>query len=221
MLTTRATALDVGCGARECSPPRSIVATRREFATCGLRHDTPLRGWGKTRWSALHSGVALARLHNSTRVSLSIANCGRRGRLIREKIIGHGLHSLTTPIAVYRCFFHRGVLALAHQPARQQRRCIFFQPGIQQLGDLLTEIGGVVQAREFVALQGIAGSGEQELPGGLSFVIQGNLRKRSHPINISQTNNSTKYVRSVEKCAKFCLGWRASGAIRTTPRAKP
>jgi hypothetical protein len=30
----------------------------------------------------------------------------------------------------------------------------------------------VVQAREFVALQGIAGRRQQKLPGGLSFVVQ-------------------------------------------------
>jgi hypothetical protein len=80
----------------------------------------------------------------------------------------------------------------------------------------------MVQAREFVALQGIAGSGEQKLPGRLSFVIQGDLRgERRHTTSVSQSGNSTKYVRSVEKCAKFCLRLRASGPNRAERRARP
>jgi len=218
MSTTRSTVLDVTCGTRACSLLRSDVAARLEFAAGGLRRNTRLRGWGETRLSALGDDGAVARPQNSARASLSIVNCGRRGRLIREKIIGHGL---AAPIAVYRRFFRAGVLALAHQPARQQRRCVLFQPGIQQLGDLLTEIGGMVQAREFVALQGIAGSREQELPRGLSLVIQGDLQERyRQPISISKPSNSTKYVRSVEKCARFCVGLRAGGACRARRRAR-
>jgi hypothetical protein len=34
----------------------------------------------------------------------------------------------------------------------------------------------VIQTRKFIALQGIAGRRKQELPRGLSFVIQGDLR---------------------------------------------
>jgi hypothetical protein len=80
----------------------------------------------------------------------------------------------------------------------------------------------MVQAREFVALQGIAGSGEQKLPGRLSFVIQGDLRgERRHTTSVGQSGNSTKYVRSVEKCAKFCLRLRASGPNRAERRARP
>jgi hypothetical protein len=218
MLTARATGLDAGCGARVCSLPRSGVSARRQFADGGLRDDTRRRGWGETRLSALGDGGAVAWPQNPARVSLSIANCRRRSRLIREKIIGHGF---AASIAVCRRLLRHRVLALAHQQSRQQRRGVLFQPGIQQLGYLLTQIGGMVQAREFVALQGIAGSGEQELPGGLSFVIQGNLRERyRQPINISKPSNSTKYVRSVEKCAKSCLGLRAGVAHSSDRRAQ-
>jgi hypothetical protein len=169
MLATRATVVDLACGARVGSLSRSGVAARREVAAGGVWGDTRLRGWGETRVSASDGGGAVALAQNSACVSPSIANCGRRGRLIRKKIIGHGLHGFAAPIAVYRSFLGHRVLALAHQPARQQRRSVLFQPGIQQLGDLLAEIGGMVQARECVALQGIAGSGEQELPRGVSL----------------------------------------------------
>jgi hypothetical protein len=211
MLIARGTGWDVGCGARVGSLSRSGVAARRELAAGGVWGDTRLRD----------GGGAAALAQNSACASLSIANCGRRGRLIRKKIIGHGLHGFAASIAVCRRFLRHRVLALMHQQSRQQRRSVLFQPGIQQLGDLLAEIGGVVQAREFVALQGIAGSGEQELPRGLSFVIQGGLRAEQREIisNIT-TINSTKYVRSVEKCAKFCSGWRARGACDAKRRAQ-
>jgi len=221
MLTARATVLDVGCGARVCSLLWDGSAVRHKCDGCGSRHDTRPRGCGETRFLACDGGGAAARPQNPVRASLSIANCGRRGRLIHEKIIGHGLRGLAASIAIYRGFFHPRVLALAHQPARQQRRGVLFQPGIQQLGDLLSQIGGMVQSREFVALQGIAGSGEQELPRGLSFVIQRDLqRELRQTIYINDSGNSTKYVRSVEKCEKSCLARRTWSARRSERRAR-
>jgi hypothetical protein len=221
MLMTRAIALGVECGARGCSPLRNDLAVRHSLAACSPRRDTLVRGSSQSGFSARDTGGADARLQNSARFSPSIADCGRRGRLIREKIIGHGLRGFAGSVAVYRRFLHHRVLALAHQPARQQSRCVLLQPGIEQLRDLLTQIGGMVQAREFVALQGIAGSGEQELPGGLSFVIQGVLREeRRKAISSSQKGNGTKYVRSVEKCAKFSLELRASTSFRSERRAQ-
>ena len=219
MLAIRASALDVGCGAQVCALLGSGVAARRAFVDGGLRRDTHRRGRDEARLSALGDGGGVARPPNSIPVSLSIANCGRRSRLIREKIIGHGF---AASIAVCRRSLRHRVLALAHQQSRQQRRGVLFQPRIQQLGDLLSQIGGVVQAREFVTLQGIAGSGKQELPGGLSFVIQGDLREEHwQPISIGMNSNSTKYVRSVEKCAKFCSRLRAGGACCAERRAQP
>jgi hypothetical protein len=72
-------------------------------------------------------------LHFLTRRSRSSAKIGRRARLIREKIIGHSPHGFTASIAVFCRFFHHWVLALPHQPARQQSRRVLLQPGIQQL----------------------------------------------------------------------------------------
>ena len=202
MLLTRAIALDLGCGARGCLPLRNSLAVRRSLAACRPWHDTLVRGSGESRLCARDAGYAVARLQNLTRASLSIANCGRRGRLIREKIIGHGLHGFAGSIAVYRRFFHRRVLALAHQPARQQRRCVLFKPRIQQLRDLLAQIGGMVQAREFVALQGIAGSGEQELPGRLGFVIQDDLQEKWG--NVTSVVTTVKSTKLRKYCGNVC-----------------
>jgi hypothetical protein len=202
MLMTRATALYVACGARGYSPLRSSFAARRVLAACGLWHDTLVRGSGESRFSSRDAGGAVARLQNLTCISLSIANCGRRGRLIREKIIGHGLRGFAGSIAVYRRFLHHRVLALAHQPTREQSRCVLVQPRIQQLSDLFTQIGGMVQAREFVALQGITGSGEQELPGGLGFVIQDDLQEKWG--NVTSVVTTVKSTKLRKYCGNVC-----------------
>jgi hypothetical protein len=74
------------------------------------------------------------------------AEFGRRARLIRERVIGHGMRGLVPPVAGRRLLVvahwgqralallaGRGTLALLHQPARQHGRAVFFEPGIQQL----------------------------------------------------------------------------------------
>jgi hypothetical protein len=202
MLMTRATALYVACGARGGLPLRNRFAVRRSLAVCGLRHDTLVRGSGESRFSSRDAGSAVARLQNLTRISLSIADCGWRGRLIREKIIGHSLHRFAGCVAVYRRFLHHRVLALPHQPTREQSRCVLVQPRIQQLGDLLTKIGGMVQAREFIALQGITGSGEQELPGGLGFVIQDDLQEKWG--NVTSVVTTVKSTKLRKYCGNVC-----------------
>src|ERR1700686_1612814 len=92
MVMTRATALDVACGARGCLPLRNRLAARGALAVCGLWQDTLVRGLGESRLSAHDAGGTVPQPANSACISLSIATCGRRGRPIREKIIGHGLH---------------------------------------------------------------------------------------------------------------------------------
>jgi len=47
-----------------------------------------------------------------------------------------------------------GAFALLHQPTRQHGRGVLFEPGIEQLRDLLAEIGSMAQTRKFVTLQG-------------------------------------------------------------------
>jgi len=47
--------------------------------------------------------------------------------------------------------------ALLDQPAGDHGVRVFVEPLVEQGRDLLTEIGRVTEAREFVALQGVAG----------------------------------------------------------------
>jgi hypothetical protein len=69
-------------------------------------------------------------------------------------------------------------LALVHQPAGEHGGGVFFEPLVEQGRNLLAEIGGVSEPCEFVALEAVARSREQELPRGLSRVAsQGYLPK--------------------------------------------
>jgi hypothetical protein len=76
------------------------------------------------------------------------------------------------------------VLALRHQPTRQHGRGFLFEPGIEQLRDLLAELGGMAQPRKFVTRQGITGRRQKELPGRLGFVIQGDLQGKK-PVEVT------------------------------------
>jgi hypothetical protein len=141
------------------------------------------------------------------------AKFGRRARSIREKIIGRSMCGLASRVQgrhplVFGCralagLASRGrVLALFHQPARQHGGSAFFQPAIQQLSDLLAEIGRVAQAGEFVTLQRIARCRQQEFPRRLGFVIQEALPgKHLKSKRIVNTVNST-HVRT--DCGKVC-----------------
>ena len=86
-----------------------------------------------------------------------MAVCGSRfgGGLVRSGLGFRGEH---------RTF------ALLDQPAGDHGVGVFVEPLVEQGRDLLAEIGRVTEAREFVALQGVAGGGEKELPGWLGAI---------------------------------------------------
>ena len=192
-----------GNWAQECPPILCCLAARARGVLGVAARGTPRRGLGD-------SGL-LAVSGPQTRLPARVLGCGSRAtakfwwlaRSIREKIIGHSMRGLASrftgsrsPVIARRLLACRasrgGVLAFLHQPARQHGRGVFFQPGVEQLSDLLAEIGGVAQARKLVTLQGIARSRVQELPRRLGFVIQGDLQgKRLHSKRIVNTVNGT------------------------------
>jgi hypothetical protein len=97
---------------------------------------------------------------------------GLRGRATTKKIIGRSM-------TVVPCRFTRGsvfvnllgTFPLFHQPARQHGGGIFFHPKVKKRADLLAEIGGMAETREFIALQGVSRSREKELPRWLGLVV--------------------------------------------------
>jgi len=193
-----------------------------EFASSDVRQlgamvdRTPRHSFGDAAMPAGNGpqfGWPAHSLHWRSRAS---AKSRLRARLIREKIIGHGACGLIPRIAGRRGFIvaHRSrrafallarcrSLALLHQPARQHRRGIFLQPGIQQLRDLLAEIGRVAKPRKLEALQGIAGSGEKKLPGRLRFVgAHGDLQREHGDVTSIVTAVNSTHVRTC--CGKLC-----------------
>ena len=111
-------------------------------------------------------------------------------------------------------------LALLDQPAGHHGVGVFVEPLVEQGGDLLAEIGRVAEAREFVALQGVARGGEKELPGRLGAIgVHGALRWDVVTCNVLYRNSSHsmitsnhrvtglwKSVESEEKPGRACSG---------------
>ena len=144
------------------------------------------------------------------------AKIGRRACLVGKKIIGRDLRGFApgmrrgTAIAICRDGAGRlawleggGAFALLHQPTSQHGRGVLFEPGIEQLGDLLAEIGSMAQARQFVTLQGITGRRQKELPGRLGFVIQGDLQG-TKPVDSTRLVNVVKSAYMPRCCGKLC-----------------
>jgi len=136
-----------------------------------------------------------------------MAVCGRGfgGGLVRRGLGFRGEH---------------GALALLDQPAGDHGVGVFVEPLVEQGRDLLAKIGRVVEAREFVALQGVAGSGEKKLPGWLGAIgVHGALRWKlvTHSERYGNSNHFRitsncrvielwKNVESEEKPARACSG---------------
>ena len=145
---------------------------------------------------------------------------------IRQKIIGHRMAICGRRFGgglVRRGLGFRSencALALLDQPAGDHGVCVFVEPLVEQGRDLLTEIGGVAETREFVTLQGVAGSGEKELPGRLGAIRgHGALRWNVVTLNVLYRNSSHsmitsnhrvtvlwKNVQSEEISARVCSG---------------
>jgi len=110
--------------------------------------------------------------------------CGRRDRPIRKKIIGHGMSIFRERFSSERIF--RRLLRtfpLFHQPARQHGGGIFLDPKIEKRADLLAEIGGMTETREFITLQRVARSGEKKLPRRLGFAVIHGASRRVQPVS--------------------------------------
>ncbi|MFI5093836.1 MAG: hypothetical protein WCE50_07210 [Candidatus Acidiferrum sp.] len=87
---------------------------------------------------------------------------------IRKKIIGHGMRPIFPGFGGGKQIRDAGgAFALFEKPAREQGRRVFLHPLIDQSADFLAEIGGMSETGQFKTLQGVPGSGEKKLPGGL------------------------------------------------------
>jgi hypothetical protein len=192
----------------------SVARVRRLFGRA--IHRAPRRCPGDFALLAARDAKIGLSVYFSSGRSRTSAKFVRRARLIREKVIGRSMRGFASRVMARsplvglrlcrrRAFgmpASRGTFALLHQPARQHGCGVLLKPGVQQLRDLLAEIGRVAEPRELVALQGIAGRREKELPRRLRLVIQGDLQgKLRHSISRVNAVNST-HVRTY--CGKVC-----------------
>jgi hypothetical protein len=123
--------------------------------------------------SAALTGKACGELSNTSRkivfTSSGATICGRGDRPIWQNIIGHTVSGSRERIACARRFLCAWrTLPLLDQPAREHGCRVFLHPLVEKSGNLLAKIGRMAETREFVALERIARSREQELPGWLS-----------------------------------------------------
>jgi hypothetical protein len=169
------------------------------------------------------SGLAGSKLRISERKELFTSSrtsiCGRRDRPIRKKIIGHGMSVFRERFAGGNIFQHLlRPLLLFHQPASQHGGGILLHPKVEKRADLLAEIGGMAETREFVTLERVSRSREKKLPRRLGLVVVHWSLPESgaSKINIALTAvNITTGPFKVEKCGKV---WHSPGRVRS--RAK-
>jgi hypothetical protein len=211
-------------GAHEFERLATRVAACVVRLVCDAGGRTPPRSLGGSALvagsgSQIDFSAQLPGLRSRTR-----AKFARRSRLIREKVIGRSMRTVAArsgrrsplvggrSLRVFRplvgtVLASGGSFALLHQPPRQHGRGVFFQPGIEQLRDLLSEIGGMAEPRKLITLQRVPRRREKELPRWLGSVVQGDLqRKRRHIINTSTIVKST-HVRTY--CGKLCKSFPA------------
>jgi hypothetical protein len=215
--------------ARRCGTMAGGVAARVVRLRPAIGSGTPLGGSGESALLAeigRKAGWPCDVLGSHSRAEAKIR---RRARLIREKIIGHDLRGFASGIRrraaiTVACRSHaglallagRGAFTLLHQPTRQHGRGVLFEPRIEQLRDLLAEIGGVAQPRKFVTLQGIAGRRQKKLPRRLGFVIQGNLQGKLD--YITSTVNVVKSAQLRTYCGKLCKSLPCGRGLQSVGR---
>jgi hypothetical protein len=140
---------------------------------------------------------------------------GRSEYRIGKKVIGRG-SAIWSPFgAAGRAFgSSRRQLALVNQPSGHGGRGIFLEPLVHQRADLLAKVGGMAEAREFVALQAVTRSSQQKLPRGLGAVAghEGLLwgQGGQWADSITVVHRVKNYCR-VLACGKL---WKTRGGVR-------
>jgi len=145
---------------------------------------------------------------------------------IRQKIIGHrmavGWHRSWSSLFLRGLNVSGANIAFAQleEHASDHGVGIFVEQLVDKRIDFLAEIGGMAEARELVAVQGVAGSSKEEFPRRLSAAnVHGALRRKRltrderNRITASmvltskyQVTGLWKTVQSEEKSARACSG---------------
>jgi hypothetical protein len=122
-------------------------------------------GWGV---GGIFSSRTAFKLQNPCEISGWAPVYGLRGGSIRKKVIGHGMPAVVAGLAFRKQVgTPRRPVALLQEQASQHGGGVFVDPLVNEGRDLLSEIGGMRQTRQFKALKRVPRSREQELPGWL------------------------------------------------------
>jgi len=142
----------------------------------GIRESTPFRPTGSRYPLGKNTQNEMLRRRTADEISDSVAGSLRTDDAIRQKVMGRR-------VAVARSRGRSGglgrfglggadaALALLDEPAGDHGVGVFVEPLIEEGRDLLAEIGGVAEAGQFITLQGVLGSGEEELPRRLGTLV--------------------------------------------------
>ncbi len=157
-------------------------------------------------------------LRRADQTSGSCTGCARRNDSIPQKVIGR-----TAPLVFRGCgrgsslFAEDGALALIHQPAGQHGRGIFLEVLIQERSQFLAQIRRMSEAGKFIALQGIAGSGEQEFPGRLG--VMGVHENLPDQVLWKRRGESTTRIYIVTSNPKVTRLWKSVQSVENALRA--
>ena len=151
----------------------SFARGEKFFATAeislenGRRIRTPLRALDRVLFHDWNAALSARGAKKAAKTSSYGARNSLRAPRIRQKIIGHARGTFAL------CFWRsrRGVaFRMFKKPPCHHCRSEFFDPLVQDRAGFLSEIGRMSEARQFVALQRIARSRQQEFPRGTGVV---------------------------------------------------
>jgi hypothetical protein len=172
MDVTAAMLVEGRCQARLCEAFERNVGAREWKPLGRMTLGTP-PGPGDRSFVGARAGCRLRMECRKMAFTSSGASvCGRRDRSIRKKIIGHtmsasgeGFSRGHVLLPLLRAF------PLPHQPAGHHSCGILLHPKVEKRANLLAEIGGMAETREFIALQRISRSREKKLPRRLGLAV--------------------------------------------------
>lgn len=175
---------------------------------------TPFRPGRARIWLGNSTKTRRLPRQNAAESSPAGACSVRSDEPLRQKVIGHRMavarRRRGNGLGLRRSFGTGGADAafpLLDQPAGNHGVGVLVEPLIEERRDLLAEIGSVGEAGEFVRLQGVAGSSEEELPGRLGALVD-HVHLQYVNGNVRRGYSSTKHSMITSNCEVYSL-WKA------------
>ncbi len=186
-------------GARKSEAAGGLLGTRGEGLIGKSFAGTPFRPVQEREAPGKINENRVRAWRTQRETSPAIARGVRADETFRQKVIGHrmavvGRRRGWGGLRIRRRLGIGGAdaaFALLDQPAGDHGVGVLVEPLIEERRDLLAQIGSVAEAGEFVRLQGVARSGEEELPGRLGTLVD-HVRLQYRKGNVLRGYSSTK-----------------------------